>query len=227
MYIKDLTPLISSFAELYSYIHLPVCLSVFSAQRSKITFRPFSGLTTNARLTYYLCRQESIISTREVTYIATKSGISIPSSELEDWSALLSGLNHCAKEILTLPDYTPMVDLSLYPRTNIHRPVGPIDTDHGGWAWKCDVKSTKPKSHELEGRTIAIKDNIAVAGVKCTNGTGGKVGEWVPKIDATLVTRILDAGGVIKGKAACENNCFGAVRYNKDFRIPLSFLNIC
>jgi len=74
------------------------------------------------------------------------------------------------------------------------------------------VRSTKPTSDELVGRTIAVKDNIAVAGVKCTNGTGGKVGNWVPKIDATLVTRLLDAGGVIKGKAACENNCFGAVR---------------
>jgi amidase len=148
-----------------------------------------------------------------VTTLATKSGISIPPSELEDWSALLSGRNHCAKEILTLEDYAPTVDLCLYPRTNIHRPVGPADTDHGGWAWKFDVRAMKPKSDELAGRTIAIKDNIAVAGVKCTNGTGGKVGDWVPKVDATLVTRLLDAGGVIKGKAACENNCFGAVRY--------------
>lgn len=28
---------------------------------------------------------------------------------------------------------------------------------------------------------------------------------WIPKTDATIVTRILDAGGVIKGKAVCEN----------------------
>lgn len=63
----------------------------------------------------------------------------------------------------------------------------------------------------MAGRTIAIKDNIAVAGVQCTNGTGAV--NWVPTVDATLVTRILDAGGVITGKAACENNCFGAVRY--------------
>lgn len=168
--------------------------------------------TSNCTLTSHLCRQESIVSIQEVTNIAIKFGISVPLSELEDWSALLSGLNHCAKEILTLEDYSPTVDLSLYPRTDIHRPVGPTDTDHGGWAWKCDVRSTKPKSNELEGRTIAIKDNIAIAGVKCTNGTGGKVGDWVPKVDATLVTRLLDAGGIIKGKAACENNCFGAVR---------------
>lgn len=158
-------------------------------------------------------RPDSIVSTQEVTILASKSGLSIPLSEVEDWSALLSGLNQCAKEILTLEDYAPTVNLSLYPRTNIHRPDGPTDTDHGGWAWKCDVRSTIPKGGELAGRTIAIKDNIAVAEVKCTNGTGGKVGEWVPKVDATLVTRLLDAGGIIKGKAACENNCFGAVRY--------------
>jgi amidase len=63
----------------------------------------------------------------------------------------------------------------------------------------------------LQGKTLAIKDNIAVAGIKCTNGTGAVV--WTPDVDATLVTRILDAGGVITGKAACENNCFGAVRF--------------
>lgn len=63
----------------------------------------------------------------------------------------------------------------------------------------------------LAGKTLAIKDNIAVAGVPCTNGTGAV--DWTPNVDATLVTRILDAGGVILGKAACENNCFGAVRY--------------
>lgn len=57
---------------------------------------------------------------------------------------------------------------------------------------------------------MALKDNIALAGVQCTNGT--EAVDWVPSVDATLVTRILDAGGVVKGKAACENNCFGAVR---------------
>jgi amidase len=28
---------------------------------------------------------------------------------------------------------------------------------------------------------------------------------WVPKKDATVVTRILEAGGIIRGKAVCEN----------------------
>ena len=31
---------------------------------------------------------------------------------------------------------------------------------------------------------------------------------YVPSADATIVTRILDAGGEIVGKAVCENLCF-------------------
>lgn len=73
------------------------------------------------------------------------------------------------------------------------------------------MKATKPKSKELEGKTVALKDNIALAGVKCTNGTAAV--DWIPEVDASLVTRILDASGTVLGKAACENNCFGSVRY--------------
>ena len=31
---------------------------------------------------------------------------------------------------------------------------------------------------------------------------------YIPDVDATVVTRILDAGGHILGKAVCENLCF-------------------
>ncbi|KAH8679675.1 Glutamyl-tRNA amidotransferase subunit A [Tricladium varicosporioides] len=154
-------------------------------------------------------QKDSLVTPSEVSSLASSYNLYIPSTELGDWAALLAGLNHCAKEILTLPDYYPTVDADLYPRTDIHRPSGPEATDYGGWAWKATVKAAKPKSNELEGKTVALKDNVALAGVQCTNGTGAV--DWVPSVDATLVTRILDAGGIITGKAACENNCFGAV----------------
>lgn len=35
--------------------------------------------------------------------------------------------------------------------------------------------------------------------------------EWVPAIDCTVATRIMDAGGVIAGKAACESGCMEGV----------------
>lgn len=39
------------------------------------------------------------------------------------------------------------------------------------------------------------------------NGSRAMEG-YVPDVDATVVERILDAGGVIVGKAVCEDLCF-------------------
>jgi amidase len=47
----------------------------------------------------------------------------------------------------------------------------PEDTDKGRLACKDTVNSPKPLSSELAGRTIALKDNITLAGIKRTNGT--------------------------------------------------------
>ena len=46
---------------------------------------------------------------------------------------------------------------------------------------------------KLSGKTIAIKDNVMVAGVPMMNGCRALEGT-VPDVDATVVTRILDAG---------------------------------
>src|SRR5207245_6325493 len=39
---------------------------------------------------------------------------------------------------------------------------------------------------------------------------------YVPDVDATLVTRILDAGGEIVGKAVCEHLCFSGGSHTSD-----------
>ena len=82
----------------------------------------------------------------------------------------------------------------------------PDDTDGGGWATRCVAKSTQPTSDLLKGKTVALKDNVALAGVRCTNGTNA-IKDWMPKLDATIATRIMDAGATVTGKAACENAC--------------------
>jgi len=54
---------------------------------------------------------------------------------------------------------------------------------------------------------VCIKDNIMVAGVPLLNGSRLLEG-YVPDIDATVVTRILDEGGEIVAKTTCEDLCF-------------------
>jgi amidase len=51
-----------------------------------------------------------------------------------------------------------------------------------------------------------LKDNVAVAGMPMTDGSALLRG-FVPTRDATIVGRVLAAGGEITGKAACEALC--------------------
>ena len=70
--------------------------------------------------------------------------------------------------------------------------------------WKTDIRGAA--DGKLKDKTIAIKDSICVAGVPMTHGSRLLEG-YIPDVDATVVTRILDNGGRILGKAVCENLC--------------------
>jgi amidase len=97
----------------------------------------------------------------------------------------------------TLPDYLPEVK---YPRTPGYRPEG-AENEFGAWYVKTTI--TGAKRGKLAGKTVAIKDATCVAGVPMMNGASLLEG-YVPEIDATVVTRLLDAGATILGKSVCE-----------------------
>ncbi|MGW0162553.1 amidase [Mycobacterium sp. NPDC003323] len=80
----------------------------------------------------------------------------------------------------------------------------------GGWYVTCAI--TTAAAGPLAGRTVGIKDNIAVAGVPMMNGSALVEG-YVPDRDATVVTRLLDAGATIAGKTVCENLCFSGASH--------------
>ncbi|XP_035676960.1 amidase-like isoform X2 [Branchiostoma floridae] len=90
-----------------------------------------------------------------------------------------------------------------WPRTPGWRPQ-PKENPHNAWYWRTEI--TGAPSGKLHGKTVAIKDNVAVAGVPMMNGSRVLEG-YIPEYDATIVTRILDAGGIIKGKSVCEDLC--------------------
>lgn len=108
-----------------------------------------------------------------------------------------------------LPDEIPTVR---YPRARGSRPTGNANL-YNAWAWKSEVKGAE--SGKLAGRTVVLKDNVALAGMPMMNGSSTLEG-FVPTYDATVVTRLLDAGATILGKATCEHFCLSGGSHTSD-----------
>src|SRR6202166_3870551 len=133
--------------------------------------------------------------------IAGDLGMTLTDERAAEFLALMQG-NFDAYEILeAMPDYKPEVK---YPRTPGYRPEGE-ENKYNAWYVKTTIKGAS--SGKLAGKTIAVKDNVSLAGVPMMNGASTLEG-YIPDTDATIVTRILDAGGTIVGKTHCEYFCF-------------------
>ncbi|KAJ3992015.1 amidase signature domain-containing protein [Lentinula boryana] len=91
-------------------------------------------------------------------------------------------------------DYEPTSSIERFSRKNVN--YQRIHMVYG----RGNIQDTKLNNGPLSGKKIVIKDNIAVSGVDCLLGTSMFTG-WKPTTDATVVTRILEAGGTITGKA--------------------------
>jgi len=76
----------------------------------------------------------------------------------------------------------------------------------GAFIRTCRVKGAP--SGPLHGKTVALKDHIALAGVAMTFSSHMMDG-YVPDFDATVVTRLLDAGATIVGKLKMEEFSWG------------------
>ena len=126
--------------------------------------------------------------------------MSMSDAEVAEYLEVVDGTLAAYDKLASMPDYLPQVR---YPRTPGHRPMA-SENPLGAWAVKADVKGAP--YGPLSGKTIVLKDNICLAGVPMMNGSSTLEG-YVPDVDATLVTRILDAGGTIVGKAVCEHFC--------------------
>ncbi|KAF8916103.1 amidase signature domain-containing protein [Mucidula mucida] len=143
--------------------------------------------------------------------ISKAENISVKDVELPEFTAVLAAAHETFTHVLSLPDYVPTPDTKRFPRLDVHRPTSE-QNPLNAWAWRATVKDTTDKSKGglLEGKTIALKDNYALAGVPCLMGTE-VIKDWTPIIDATAATRALEAGATIIGKGVCENlSLFGS-----------------
>jgi amidase len=132
--------------------------------------------------------------------VAQQCGLSLTEQDVESFRGIMQGSIDAYNVIDGMPDEVPPVK---YPRTPGYRP-GPEENPRNAWYRKTSVQGAS--QGKLKGKRIALKDNIMLAGVPMMNGAATLEG-YVPDFDATIVTRMLDAGAEIVGKVHCENFC--------------------
>ena len=132
--------------------------------------------------------------------ITAEQGMNMSDARMQDCLDVMQGTLNACDVVNSLPDNPPPV---LYPRTSGIRPL-PEDNPMNARSVETEIRN--PPRGPLHGRTMALKDNACLAGVPMMNGAATLNG-YTPDIDATVVTRRLDAGATLMGKAHCEWFC--------------------
>jgi amidase len=140
-------------------------------------------------------------NTDQLLEIADSFGLDLTLNDAKSFLGLMTGLKESYDRLDVMVEPRPQVK---YPRAPGYEPP-PEENPYSAWAFKTEIKGAA--SGKLAGKRVAIKDNICVAGIPMRNGSRVLEG-YVPEVDATVITRILDAGGTIVGKTVCEDLCF-------------------
>lgn len=132
--------------------------------------------------------------------MADRFGMRLSDAELDEFREIMEPYIQAYDRLDAAPDHLPEVR---WPRAPGYRP-SPAENPLNAWYYKTEVRGAP--DGPLRGKRIALKDTVCLAGVPMMNGSSIMEG-YTPEIDATVVTRILEAGGTIAGKAHCENFC--------------------
>ncbi|KAF1928419.1 amidase [Didymella exigua CBS 183.55] len=150
---------------------------------------------------------EDLVPAGEAELLLANIGVDqgIAPEESSDYRQLLAAVHDVAEHILRLPDYVIRPDIERYPREKLRRPDANEQDFGKAWAHKFLIRGNA-RGGVLSGKSLCLKDNIAVAGVPQFFGTDA-IPAWIPEADATVVKRAYEAGADIVGTTICENFC--------------------
>lgn len=138
--------------------------------------------------------------------------------DLDDLAASL-GMHLSADEKSGYETLGPLLAAALAAVTSMEVKPSPPKYPRKAWwtptaaenrlnAWYVRTEIRGATRGVLRGRTVALKDNILLADTPLMNGSPTLKG-YIADFDATVATRVLDAGAMIAGKAHCEPLCLG------------------
>ena len=133
----------------------------------------------------------------QVAEVAQNLGMTLSKAEVDTYRELMESYVQRYNVVDLMPDELPVVS---YPRTTGYRPEAE-DNKLNAWAVKSEISGSA--EGPLAGKTVAIKDNVMVAGMGMMNGSSTLDG-YIPDFDARIVTRLLEPVATIKGMVNCE-----------------------
>jgi amidase len=139
----------------------------------------------------------------QVAEYAAALGWHLSAEELASCTDQLAGSLASLDRVEELDE--PTVELK-HPYRDPGRPPLAGEDPYNAWIRRCEVRGAA--EGPLAGRTLGVKDCIAVAGVPMTNG-GRRMPVFVPTEDAVVVERLLDAGATVTGKTNLEDSGYG------------------
>lgn len=137
-------------------------------------------------------------SAAQIRSLASACDLSLSDDETALYSEILKEMSSVFEEIREASAPT-FEDIHSSPEQYGGRDDGREPTKDPYNAWQVRFRLAGTEMGPLNDYEIGLKDNIAVAGYECTLGAPAMT-EFVPDIDATVVSRLLDAGGTLVGK---------------------------
>ena len=131
----------------------------------------------------------------QIRAVADDLGIDLSDDELTGYLERMEGFSRAYALVDETPDPGPRV------RGRTWRRPAPDLNRYNAWFVKTSIR--EEYRGRLAGKTLAVKDSISVAELPTMNGASF-LENYVPDVDATVVTRALHAGAEIIGKTNCE-----------------------
>ena len=133
--------------------------------------------------------------------IAGSFGMTLTSEDAASFRGLMAGSIASYNRLDQLAE--PKLPVK-YARTPGYRP-GTDENPFNAWYWKAEIKGSA--TGILQGKRVAVKDNIATAGLR-TTAAARVFSDRIPSDDAEITMRLKSAGVVLLGKLNLDEMAF-------------------
>ena len=156
----------------------------------------------------------------DIRAISARSHIRLTDAELDVMEKMVAANLELYDELDQTPDpVRPVVPAIRIPGARPSRAEDPLN----GIVRSCDVRAVDA-SGPLSGKSIGIKDTICVAGIPTSCGSR-LLYDFIPDADATVVKRILEAGGHITAMLNTDDFAFSGGGHTSAYGAGLNPVN--